>query len=67
MANLAPHETLELHELLSSDSAQIKKLSSIISNIRDQELKTYLDTYLNFKKDNFEAIEKLLDNISKMP
>ena len=67
MANLAPHETLELHELLSSDSAQIKKLSSIISNIKDQDLKIYLDTYLDFKKDNFEGIEKLLDTISKMP
>jgi len=67
MANLAPHETLELHELLSSDSAQIKKLSSIISNVRDQDLKTYLETYLDFKKNNFEAVEKLLDTISKMP
>ena len=65
MANLAPHETLELHELLSIDSAEIKKLTSTISNLRDQDLKTYIQNYLSFKKDNFEAIQKLIDTFSQ--
>lgn len=67
MATLAPHETLELHELLSTDSAEIKKLSSTLTNIRDQDLKTYFQNYINFKKDNIEAIEKLVDTISTQP
>ena len=67
MTDLAPHETLELHELLSTDSAGIKKLASCISNIRDQDLKNYLQNYLSFKKDNMEAIQKLIDTIAQKP
>ena len=65
MTNLAPHETLELHELICTDSAQIKKLSANIPNIKDQDLKNYLQNYLKFKKDNIEATEKLIDTLSK--
>ena len=65
MANLAPHETLELHELLIVDSAEIKKLTGTLTNLRDQDLKTYIQNYLSFKKDNFEAIEKLIDTLAQ--
>lgn len=64
MANLAPHETLQLHELLSTDSAEIKKLAGMIPNLRDQDLKNYLENYLSFQKDNVEAIQKLVDTIT---
>lgn len=64
MSNLAPHETLELHELISTDSAEIKKLASTLTNIRDQDLKNYFQNYITFKKDNIEAIQKLIDTIN---
>ena len=64
MANLAPHETLELHELLSTDSAEIKKLSSTVNIIKDKDLKAYFQNYINFKKANIEALTKLVDTIS---
>lgn len=67
MATLAPHETLELHELLSTDSAEIKKLGGTLTKLRDQDLKNYLQNYLSFKKDNFEAIQKLVDSIAQQP
>ncbi|MBC8062665.1 MAG: hypothetical protein H7Y18_18690 [Clostridiaceae bacterium] len=67
MTNLAPHETLELHELLCSDSSEVKKLTAIVSNLRDEDLKNFIENYLDFKKDNIQAVGKLIDTIKQQP
>ena len=64
MANLAPHETLELHELVSVSISEIKNLANSIPNVRDEDLRNYLNKYVNTKKTNLENIQKLVDSIS---
>ncbi len=65
MAELAPHETLELNELIGVDISEIKTLASNIPSIRDIELRDFLNKYLNAKKNNLEAIQKLVDMINQ--
>lgn len=64
MADLLPHETLELHQLISATISEIKNFTTTINNINDIDLKNYTDKYITSKKKNLESIQKLLDSIT---
>ena len=38
--NFAPHELLELHELLSSETTAVQKLQACVGTVKDNQLKT---------------------------
>lgn len=65
MAELTPRETLELHELISFNSSDIKNLTLCVSSIRDDDIKNFMDSYIKFKESNLQAIQKLIENISQ--
>lgn len=59
---LAPHEALELREVLSSQINGAKKLKTNISMVNDTELKSFMQKCLNAKKGNIESIQQFLNN-----
>lgn len=59
---LAPHETLELHELLSSSIIGVKKAKASLSMIQDNELKNFMKSSLDYKK---QKIQQLQDAIKQ--
>ena len=65
MAELAPHETLELHELFSSSSSEIKNHSSRLNSVKDEELRDFMKGYINFQESNLQAIQKLVESINQ--
>lgn len=57
---LAPHETLELHELLSTSVLGVKKANANLNMVNDQELKNFLQTSLNSKKSSIQELQGFL-------
>ena len=60
---LAPHETIQLRELLTSSVLGAKKLKSSISLVDDEELKSFMENSLNAKKASIEAMTNLINNV----
>jgi hypothetical protein len=62
-STLAPHETLELRQLLSSDVLGAKKLQASITMVQDNELKSYMERCLSSKKNNINSIQSFVEGI----
>lgn len=65
IVKLAPHEAIEVHELISQKILGIKKVSASIDMVTDVELKIYMQDTLSSKKTAFKKvlfIIKLLEN-----
>lgn len=59
---LAPHETLELHELLRSHIAGIKKLETSLSIIQDQDLAALAQADVQAKKQQLHDIQQFVNS-----
>lgn len=59
---LAPHETLELHELLQSQMAGVKKLESSLSMIQDQDLTALVQADVQTKKQQLRDIQQFVNS-----
>lgn len=65
MANqptIAPHEILELHEMLSGDLVVAKKLQLMIPMVQDGDLKNLMQQTLQKKKMTIDQIEEFYNN-----
>ncbi|WP_461613232.1 hypothetical protein [Clostridium sp. Marseille-QA1073] len=56
-SKLAPHETLELHELLSTSILGVKKATATLNMVNDQELKNFLTSSLDGKKTKLQELQ----------
>ncbi|ARC84429.1 hypothetical protein U732_995 [Clostridium argentinense CDC 2741] len=59
-SKLAPHETLELHELLSTSIIGVKKATATLNMVNDQELKNFLTSSLDGKKTNLRELQEFV-------
>lgn len=59
---LTPHELLEVHELLTSEMSSMRKLQNHVSTVKEQELKTFLQTSLTTKERRISQLQLLLGN-----
>lgn len=57
---LAPHETLEIHELLRSEITGYKKLQASIAMVQDDELSQFMKDVLNSKRDKIEQMQQFI-------
>lgn len=62
MSALAPHEMLELRELLSTTVLGAKKLQASMPMVQDDELKSYMERCLNTKKDSINSIQTIIES-----
>lgn len=59
---LAPHEMLELRELMDSNLIGAKKIQASMAMIEDEELKSFAERCLHTKKENISAMESFIQN-----
>jgi len=57
-STLAPHEALEIHELLRSDLVTIKKLQASLDTAEDQQLQNLMNQLLQAKKSAIDEVEQ---------
>lgn len=60
--NLAPHEILELRELMDTNIIGIKKVQASIPMIEDDELKSFVEKCLESKKENINSMQTFIEN-----
>ncbi|MEA5093684.1 MAG: hypothetical protein VB128_01900 [Sedimentibacter saalensis] len=63
---LAPHETLEVHELLRSELTCLKKLQANMSIVQDNELKQFMNEAMNSKQRSIEQLQQFIASGSAM-
>jgi hypothetical protein len=59
----APHETLELHELLNTSVLAAKKLNTTLGMVKDKELKEFMKNTLTTKKANINDLQAIVSRI----
>lgn len=59
---LAPHEMLELHELINIGVVGAKKTKASMEMVQDAELKTFMKDSLNGKKLSLEQMQTFISN-----
>lgn len=60
--NLAPHEMLELHELISTEALMAKKVNMTLPMVKDQELKAFMIDSLEGKKISLTELTSFLES-----
>lgn len=60
--NLAPHEILELRELMDTNIIGIKKMQASIPMVKDDELKNFAEKCLESKKENINLMQTFIEN-----
>ncbi|WP_315071727.1 hypothetical protein [uncultured Clostridium sp.] len=59
-AQLTPHEAIEVRELINQEMIGIKKISSSINMVNDNELKNFMQDSLASKKTALQNIQSAL-------
>jgi similar to spore coat protein len=57
--SLAPHEALELHELIRSEVVCVKKMQASMAMVQDQDLKSYMEDSMNAKNTTLDQLDQL--------
>lgn len=60
--NLAPHEILELRELMDTDIIGAKKMQASMPMVDDDELRSFMEKCLDSKKENINSIQNFIEN-----
>lgn len=58
--SIAPHETFEVHELLTFKNVCATKAAAMSTLVSDQELKNIMQTDLSMSKDHVRELQSLL-------
>jgi hypothetical protein len=59
---LAPHEMLELRELMDTNLIGAKKIKASMPMVQDDELKSFMEKCLDSKKDNLNSMQTYIEN-----
>jgi|GEM_PF-2782278 len=60
-SQIAPHEILELHQLLNSNILASKKLNATVSMVQDENLKAIIQNSLNNKKARIQELQNFVN------
>ncbi|CAK7083531.1 hypothetical protein KQI38_15485 [Tissierella carlieri] len=60
---LAPHETIQLRELMSNSILGYKNINASLPMVENPELKSFLTNALNSKKASIEEMHNFVNNI----
>ncbi|WP_297426798.1 hypothetical protein [Clostridium sp.] len=60
--SLAPHEILEIRELMDTDIICAKKIQASMSMVEDDDLKSFMSKCLDSKKDNINSMQTFIEN-----
>lgn len=59
MGRLAPHEALELHEILRTESLGATKVQAMLPMVTDAELKAFMQESLQRKQDRIQRLRQV--------
>lgn len=59
---LAPHEMIELRELMDTNVIGAKKMQASIPMVEDDELKSFIEKCLDGKKENINSMQTFIEN-----
>lgn len=59
---LAPHEILELREMMSTEVLAIKKTQASLAMVKDLELKSFMERCLDAKQTNLSSMQSFVEN-----
>lgn len=59
---LAPHEMIELRELMDTNVIGAKKMQASIPMVEDDELKSFIEKCLDSKKENISSMQTFIEN-----
>ena len=62
LPNLAPHELLELHELINSEITCTKKLQASLALVKDKDLHSFMERSIQLKKDTLNNYREFYTN-----
>ncbi|WP_242960932.1 hypothetical protein [Clostridium peptidivorans] len=60
--NLAPHEMLELRELMDTNLIGAKKIQASMAMVDDDDLKSFMKRCLVNKKDNIDSMGTFIED-----
>lgn len=60
--SLAPHEMIELRELMDTNVIGAKKIQASMAMVDDDELKSFMERCLDSKKDNINSMQTFIEN-----
>lgn len=60
--NLAPHEILELRELMDTTIIGIKKMQASIPMVEDDELKSFMERCIDNKNQTINSMQKFIES-----
>lgn len=63
---LAPHETLELHELIRSEITCVNKMQASVGLVQDAELKNFMKRSLETKKTTLNQYQQFYIKSNKL-
>jgi len=62
LPELAPHEMLKLHEIISSEVTCTKKLQASLGMVTDPDLKSFMERSIQLKKDTLNNYREFYSN-----
>lgn len=62
LPELAPHEMLELHEIINSEITCTKKLQASLGMVMDKDLKSFMERSIQLKKDTLNNYRDFYNN-----
>ena len=60
---MAPHEMLELHEILTSEAAAAQKMQASMAIVNDPELQAFMQDAVAARQRRVTQIETLISNV----
>lgn len=60
--NLAPHEMIELREIMDTNVIGAKKIQASMPMVEDDELKSFMERCLDSKKENLSSMQTFVEN-----
>jgi hypothetical protein len=61
--SLAPHEMLEVRELLNSEIVCLKKMEANMTVVKDQELKSFMQSSIDSKKTRLQEMQGFVNGV----
>ncbi|ABR36721.1 hypothetical protein [Clostridium beijerinckii] len=61
-SGLAPHEMIELRELMDTNIIGAKKIQASMAMVDDGELKSFMEKCLDSKKENINSMQDFIEN-----
>ncbi|WP_312335799.1 hypothetical protein [Anaerospora hongkongensis] len=62
---LAPHEALELHEIIHSEVTAVTKIQASLAMVQDNDMKSFMQTCLQAKQDALRQYQNFYNGISQ--